>query len=162
MDTACCKWSFLSVFSALENVCLQRSQLTGSIKEKVVVGAYQTLRTCLLHNTVLYLHYMTVCFVCRGRIICEDSELQMERVRAENGVDVSVPLSDLWARNTKLFCTPYFKYLLYIYWIVDIVHQNKLYYWYWIFIRKFIFNTTKIQFHQNMKLINNFQNIGKL
>ena len=34
-------------------------------------------------------------YVGRGRIICEDSELQMERVRAENGVDVSVPLSDL-------------------------------------------------------------------
>ena len=58
MDTAFCKWSFLNELSALKNVCQQRSQLTGSIKEKVVVGAYQTLRTCLLQNTVLYLHSM--------------------------------------------------------------------------------------------------------
>ena len=61
MDTAFCKWSFLKELSALKNVCLQRSQLTGSIKEKVLVGVYQTLRTCLLNNTVLYLHCMTAC-----------------------------------------------------------------------------------------------------
>ena len=61
MDTAFCKWSFLNELSALKNVCQQRSQLTGSIKEKVLVGAYRTLRTCLPHNTVLYLHCMTAC-----------------------------------------------------------------------------------------------------
>ena len=30
----------------------------------------------------------------RSKIICEDSELQMERVRKENGVDVTNPLTD--------------------------------------------------------------------
>ena len=30
----------------------------------------------------------------RARIICEDSELQMERIKSESGVDVTVPLSD--------------------------------------------------------------------
>jgi len=35
----------------------------------------------------------TPCF-SRARIICEDSELQMERVKSENGVDVTIPLSD--------------------------------------------------------------------
>jgi len=30
----------------------------------------------------------------RGRIICEDSELQMERIKSEAGVDVTVPLSE--------------------------------------------------------------------
>jgi len=33
------------------------------------------------------------CFT-RARIICEDSELQMERIKSESGVDVTVPLSD--------------------------------------------------------------------
>ena len=61
MDTAFRKWSFLNELSALKNVCLQISQLTGSIKEKVLVGACQALRTCLLQNTVLYLHCMTAC-----------------------------------------------------------------------------------------------------
>jgi len=30
----------------------------------------------------------------RGRIICEDSELQMERIQSEAGVDVTIPLSE--------------------------------------------------------------------
>jgi len=34
----------------------------------------------------------------RSKIICEDSELQMERVRKENGVDVTNPLTDLSPR----------------------------------------------------------------
>ena len=39
---------------------------------------------------------------CRGRIICEDSELQMERIKSEAGVDVAIPLSE---RNWYLFWT---------------------------------------------------------
>ena len=34
----------------------------------------------------------------RARIICEDSELQMKRVKAETGLDVTVPESE---RNGK-------------------------------------------------------------
>ena len=33
------------------------------------------------------------CFT-RGRIICEDSDLQMERVKLETGLDVTVPESE--------------------------------------------------------------------
>ena len=35
----------------------------------------------------------------RSRVICEDSELQMERVRKESGVDVTIPLSDAAPRK---------------------------------------------------------------
>ena len=35
----------------------------------------------------------------RSRVICEDSELQMERVRKESGVDVTIPLSDTAPRK---------------------------------------------------------------
>ena len=38
------------------------------------------------------------CFT-RARIICEDSELQMKRVKAETGLDVSVPESESMYRN---------------------------------------------------------------
>ena len=35
----------------------------------------------------------TACFT-RARIICEDSELQMKRVKSETGLDVTVPESE--------------------------------------------------------------------
>ena len=34
----------------------------------------------------------------RSKIICEDSDLQMERLRKENGVDVTIPLTDVSPR----------------------------------------------------------------
>ena len=37
----------------------------------------------------------------RSRIICEDSDLQMERVRTLHGVDVTIPLQDRQAAQPK-------------------------------------------------------------
>ena len=39
----------------------------------------------------------TACFT-RARIICEDSELQMKRVKSETGLDVTVPESEKFGK----------------------------------------------------------------
>ena len=75
-------------------VCIKKCLSTKISTDRQHQGEGASRRKSNIANMSAKKHTVRL-HVCRGRIICEDSELQMERVRAENGVDVSVPLSDL-------------------------------------------------------------------
>ena len=62
-------------------------------KNKCLKMLKMNLNAYFLKASLTFFLYFNVS-IFRARIICEDSELQMERIKSESGVDVTVPLSD--------------------------------------------------------------------